>query len=252
MKKLIALFALFALPLVSCDKDESIFSGGLEEHVIEIANYTEYETDAIPECHITHYFEGVVVNGGLWTTIPRVGIDPYDGMRIWQEKDGKWVKEIAISIPIQDCENMGGGKFKIFLPGKIDKDVLTKIADKPGITSTVKNAKWSVLSIEMRIPSEMSDDLYADVYLTDNPDPAKDEGEYSYASFVYCDTNTTVSGEYSRVLYTESLEEISSSVAYENVTLKKGWNIVSFRWTSDNKLIYSSRVPDGARWRICE
>lgn len=249
MKKFFPIFALLALALVSCDKDDSIFSGGHEEHIIEIANYTEYGTDALPKCWLFDHSQVVKKSSefGPYIVVKRAGVDPYDGQTIWYYPDGKWTK----AIYLKDSEKVGDNSFKIFLPGKIDKKSLAKIAGEPEITSTNTNAKWSWLSISMHIPSETSDDRYADVYLTDNPDPANDEGEYSYASFVYCDSDTAVSGEYTRLVLVNSKSTYRTTV-YENVTLKKGWNIVSSRYTSDNKLIYSSRVPDGAQWMICE
>ena len=102
-------------------------------------------------------------------------------------------------LVLSSCEKIGDNKFRIFLPGKIDRKSLTKIADEPEINVSNKNAKWSKLYIALDISSDASETKYSNVYLTDNSEPANGKGEYSYAYFVYCDSYTKVSGEYSRL-----------------------------------------------------
>ena len=126
------------------------------------------------------------------------------------------------------------GGFTITLPERLNSSVCDKITESTfeGATFSDKNAMIAkIMTFDCYDGTgKFAGDLW---YQTD------ETMESDFASFVYTDRNVTVNGKH---LY--------YSTEYNNLILKKGWNIVYSKQTAQGKSVESNQEISGLKWYL--
>ncbi|GHV61203.1 hypothetical protein FACS1894199_07890 [Bacteroidia bacterium] len=101
---------------------------------------------------------------------------------------------------------------------------------------------------------------YANVYYIDAFNGAEYVGDFTYrqdgtnseitSGYYYVDSDVTITGS-----YTDDDGDWTSKTTWNNVSLKKGWNIVYEKWSSSettktSTYEYTTTEPDGLAWKF--